>query len=75
MRAFLADAGNHRQQFERTQMIRPAAPWPYAVLEWKPPEEAPPTARHLIRLVIAHTGVARAAARQLAGHDDPLRCG
>lgn len=60
VRAFLADASNHRPQFERTQTITSGTPWPYAVLEWEPPEDAPATARHLIRLVKAHAARLRA---------------
>ncbi len=53
--AFLADADHHREQFERTQTIRSGTPWPYALLEWEPPEAAPATARHVISVVKAHT--------------------
>ncbi len=38
--AFLADAESHRRQFEQTQAIRSGTPWPYALLEWDPPEQA-----------------------------------
>jgi hypothetical protein len=60
VRSFLADADNHRERFERTQTIRSGTPWPYAVLEWEPPEDAPATARHLIGVVKAHTARLRA---------------
>jgi hypothetical protein len=76
VRALLADAGNHRAQFERTQTARSGTPWPYAVLEWEPPEDAPATARHVISLVKAHTARLRAIVsehgwpgRSLVGED------
>jgi hypothetical protein len=53
--AFLADADNHRHQFGRMQTIRSGTPWPYALLEWEPPEDAPATARRVISLVNTHT--------------------
>jgi len=55
VRAFLADAENHRPQFERTQAIRSGTPWPYALLEWEPREDAPVTARHVVDVVKSHT--------------------
>ena len=74
--AFLADADNHREQFERTQTIRSGTPWPYALLEWEPPEAAPATARHVISVVRAHTARLRAIVseygwpgRSLVGED------
>jgi hypothetical protein len=74
--AFLADADNHREQFERTQTIRSSTPWPYALLEWEPPEAAPATARHVISVVRAHTARLRAIVseygwpgRSLVGED------
>jgi hypothetical protein len=55
MAAFLADADDHRQQFERTQTITSDTPWPYALLEWDPPETAPASARRVIDLVKGNT--------------------
>jgi hypothetical protein len=62
--AFLADADDHRRQFERTQTITSDTPWPYALLEWDPPEEAPASARRVVDLVRAHTARLRAIVSQ-----------
>jgi uncharacterized protein DUF6624 len=62
--AFLADADSHRRQFERTQAITSGTPWPYALLEWDPPQQAPATAQHLIALVKAHTARLQAIVSQ-----------
>jgi hypothetical protein len=51
MRAFLADADSHRERLERTQAVTSGTPWPYALLEWDPPQEAPPAARHVVATV------------------------
>jgi hypothetical protein len=55
MRAFLSDADSHRERFERTQTITSGTPWPYVLLEWDPPQEAPATARHVLVTVKANT--------------------
>lgn len=55
MRGFLAEADIHRQEFERTQVISSSTPWPYALLEWEPLQEAPACARRVVNMVHAHT--------------------
>ena len=55
MRAFLADADNHRDQFERTQAIASGTPWPYVLLEWDPPQEAPLAAQRVVTTVRRNT--------------------
>jgi hypothetical protein len=55
MRAFLADADSHRELFTRTQTVASGTPWPYALLEWDPPQEAPLTAQHVVATVIRNT--------------------
>jgi hypothetical protein len=74
--AFLAEADKHREQFERTQTIRSGTPWPYALLEWEPPADAPAAARHVIGVVKSHTARLRAIVsehgwpgRSLVGED------
>jgi hypothetical protein len=76
MRAFLAEADRHRPEFERTQVILSGTPWPYALLEWQPPEQAPPCARRVIDMVHRHTARLREIVaergwpgRSLAGED------
>lgn len=73
---FLAEADSHRAEFERTQVISSGTPWPYALLEWQPPEEAPECARQVIDVVHAHTARLREIVaeygwpgRSLAGED------
>jgi hypothetical protein len=53
--AFLADADNHRQRFEATQVSCSETPWPYVILEWVPPGEAPPAARRVLDVIKANT--------------------
>ena len=55
MRLFLADADRHQQRFERTQAITSGSPWPYALLEWDPPEEAPLAAQRVVTTVRRNT--------------------
>ncbi len=55
MRGFLAEADSHRQEFERTQVTSSGTPWPYALLEWEPLQEAPACARRVVNMVHAHT--------------------
>ena len=76
MRGFLAEADSHRPEFERTQAIPSGTPWPYALLEWQPLEEAPACARRVIDVVHAHTARLREIVaehgwpgRSLAGED------
>jgi hypothetical protein len=76
MSGFLAEADSHRPEFERTQLITSGTPWPYALLEWQPPEEAPRCARRVIEVLHMHTARLRAIVaqygwpgRSLAGED------
>ena len=55
MRAFLADADSHRGRFERTQAITSSTPWPYVLLEWDPPKEAPLAASRVVATVTRNT--------------------
>ena len=55
MRVFLADADTHQEQFERTQAVTSGTPWPYALLEWDPPQEAPHAARRVVATVRGNT--------------------
>ena len=55
MRVFLAEAGSHQEQFERTQAIASGTPWPYALLEWNPPQEAPLLVRRVLTTVRRNT--------------------
>jgi hypothetical protein len=55
MRVFLAEAGSHRDQFERTQVVTSGTPWPYALLEWAPPQEAPVLVRRVVTAVRGNT--------------------
>lgn len=55
MRVFLSDADSHRDQFERTQAITSGTPWPYVLLEWDPPQEAPLSARRVVTTVRGNT--------------------
>jgi hypothetical protein len=55
MRVFLADADSHRERFERTQVVTSGTPWPYALLEWDPPQEAPLAARRVVTAVRGNT--------------------
>jgi len=55
MCAFLADADSHRERFERTQAIGSGTPWPYALLEWDPPREAPSAAKRVVSAVRRNT--------------------
>ena len=76
MSRFLAEAGSHRAEFERTQVITSDPPWPYALLEWQPSEQAPECARRVVDVVHAHTARLREIVaehgwpgRSLAGED------
>jgi hypothetical protein len=55
VRTFLADADSHRERFERTQAITSGTPWPYVLLEWNPPQEAPPAAKRVLATVKTNT--------------------
>ncbi len=55
MRVFLADADSHREQFERTQAAASGTPWPYALLEWDPPQEAPLVTQRVVTAVRRNT--------------------
>lgn len=55
MSRFLAEADSHRAEFNRTQVRSSGTPWPYALLEWQPQEQAPECAKRVIHLVHAHT--------------------
>jgi hypothetical protein len=59
MRVFLADADTHRGRFERTQALTSGTPWPYALLEWEPPQEAPLAARRVVTTVRGNTAKLR----------------
>lgn len=55
MRAFLAGADSHRDRFDRTQTSTSGTPWPYALLEWDPTQEAPLTAQRVVATVTRNT--------------------
>lgn len=55
MRAFLAEADRHRERFEQTQTLTSGTPWPYALLEWDPPQEAPSAGQRVLAAVRRNT--------------------
>ena len=70
MRVFLADADSHREQFERTQAAASGTPWPYALLEWDPPQEAPRVTQRVVTAVRRNTARLREI---MAAHGWPGR--
>lgn len=70
VRAFLDDADSHRERFERTQAVTSGTPWPYALLEWDPPHEAPAVAKRVLAAVKANTARLREIVQ---AHDWPGR--
>jgi hypothetical protein len=51
---FYASADRYRQAFEAMR-IGTSTPWPFGLLEWSPPETAPPPVRHVIEVVHHNT--------------------
>jgi hypothetical protein len=56
--AFLSDADRHCQAFEEGQPAT-ATPWPYALLEWSPEDQAPPSVQQVLAVVRTNTASLR----------------
>jgi uncharacterized protein DUF6624 len=76
MAAFLRTADSHREAYESTGRPTSTTPWPYTLLEWTPPEQAPAEVRRVLEVVSSNTQRLRAIVerygwpgRSLVGED------